>query len=42
MYTEKFYDFVRTYDAWRCPSCGEVIDPTILVNRSRSQDRFLV
>ncbi|RLB72805.1 MAG: hypothetical protein DRH07_03525 [Deltaproteobacteria bacterium] len=36
MYTEKYYDFVREFDAWKCSACGEVIDPVILVNRSRN------
>lgn len=35
MHTEKYYDFVRSYDAWRCTSCGEVVDQTILMNRGR-------
>lgn len=37
MFAEKYYDFVRTYDAWKCCACGEVIDPTILANRVRQQ-----
>jgi len=35
MYTEKCYDFVRAFDAWKCSACGEVIDPVILSNRIR-------
>jgi uncharacterized protein (DUF983 family) len=35
MYTEKYYDFVRTFDAWKCSCCGEVIDPVILANRAQ-------
>lgn len=35
MYAEKYYDFVREFDAWKCSVCGEVIDPIILANRSR-------
>lgn len=41
MFTEKFYDFVRSFDAWKCTCCGEVIDPTILANRARNQSLFL-
>jgi len=41
MFTEKFYDFVRTFDAWKCTCCGEVIDPTILTNRARNFRLFL-
>ena len=25
MFAEKYYDFVRTFDAWKCCACGEVI-----------------
>ena len=38
MYTERYYDFVRTFDAWKCPACGEVVDPTILANRARNNN----
>ncbi len=38
MYTEKYYDFVRAFDAWKCCACGEVIDPVILANRARGND----
>jgi len=41
MYAEKFYDFVRAFDAWKCTCCGEVIDPTILANRARNHKVFL-
>ena len=41
MYAEKYYDFVRTFDAWKCCACGEVLDPTILANRARNQNLFL-
>jgi len=36
MHAETYYNFVRSYDAWKCTSCGEVIDQTILVNRERT------
>lgn len=36
MYTEKYYDFVRSFEAWKCISCGEVLDSTILSNRARN------
>lgn len=35
MHSETYYNFVRSYDAWKCTSCGEMIDQTILVNRDR-------
>jgi NAD-dependent SIR2 family protein deacetylase len=41
MYSEKLYDFVRSFEAWKCCSCGEVLDPTILANRARNQNLFL-
>ncbi|MFO7982779.1 MAG: hypothetical protein R6V08_04930 [Desulfuromonadales bacterium] len=41
MYSEKNYDFVRAFDAWKCCSCGEMIDQTILANRARRNDVFL-
>jgi len=41
MFAEKFYDFVRSFDAWKCTCCGEVIDPTILANRARNNNLFL-
>ncbi len=41
MFSEKFYDFVRSFDAWKCTCCGEVLDPTILTNRARNHNLFL-
>lgn len=41
MYAEKYYDFVRVFDAWKCSACGEIIDHTILANRARSRNLFL-
>lgn len=41
MFAEKFYDFVRSFDAWKCTCCGEVIDSTILSNRARSNSHLL-
>jgi transposase-like protein len=41
MFSERYYDFVRSFDAWKCTCCGEVIDPTILSNRARNVDLFL-
>ncbi|GAM10739.1 MAG: hypothetical protein GJT30_00290 [Geobacter sp.] len=41
MFNEKFYDYVRSFDAWKCTCCGEVLDPTILTNRARSHNHFL-
>ncbi len=41
MFAEKFYDFVRSFEAWKCTCCGEVLDTTILANRARSSNTFL-
>jgi hypothetical protein len=41
MFAEKFYDFVRSYDAWKCCSCGEMLDPTIVANRVRNQYLYI-
>lgn len=41
MYAEKFHDFVRTYDAWKCICCGEMLDPTIAANRARNRQVHL-
>lgn len=35
MFSEKYYDYVRSYYAWKCTGCGELLDPTILSNRAR-------
>jgi hypothetical protein len=36
MFAEKYYDFVRSFDAWKCTCCGELLDSTIIANRSRN------
>ncbi len=41
MHTEKLYDFVRSFEAWKCTNCGEMIDPTILSNRARNHNFFI-
>jgi hypothetical protein len=41
MYSEKFYDFVRSFDAWKCASCGDLVDAVILTNRANSRSLFL-
>ena len=41
MYGERYYDFVKSFDAWKCTCCGEVIDSTIAANRARRQSLFL-
>ena len=41
MHAEKCYDFVRSFDAWKCCLCGELIDPIILSNRARTQNLFM-
>lgn len=41
MSEEKFYDFVRSFDAWKCICCGELFDSIILENRARSNNVHL-
>lgn len=41
MYSEKCYDFVRSFDAWKCSGCGEMIDEVILSNRAKNRNLFL-
>ena len=41
MFAETYYDFVRSFDAWKCTSCGELLDPTILANRAWSNNTHL-
>jgi hypothetical protein len=41
MYTEKFYDVVRSFDALKCVCCGEMLDPTIVSNRARNNNLHL-
>jgi NAD-dependent SIR2 family protein deacetylase len=41
MSAERYYDFVRAFDAWKCHACGEVLDPTIMANRARNNNVFL-
>ncbi len=41
MFTEKFHDYVRVFDAWKCVCCGEIIDSTIVANRARSNNAHL-
>lgn len=41
MFAEKYYDFVRSFDAWKCSCCGDVVDSTILQNRARCSSSFL-
>jgi transposase-like protein len=36
MFAETYYDFVRSFDAWKCTCCGELLDSTILANRARN------
>lgn len=36
MSAEKYYDFVRSFDAWKCHCCGELVDSVIMMNRARS------
>jgi len=33
---EKFYALQGVYSGWRCIFCGEIVDQTILENRSKS------
>lgn len=41
MYAEKFYDYVRPFDAWKCFCCGEITDSTIVSNRARNMNLHL-
>ncbi len=41
MFAEKYYDFVRSFYAWKCTCCGEVLDSTILSNRARNRNVYL-
>ena len=41
MSSEKYYDFVRAFDAWKCCACGELVDPTILANRARNYSLYI-
>ncbi|MCM0083763.1 hypothetical protein L4X63_19425 [Geomonas sp. Red32] len=36
MFAEKYYDFVRSFEAWKCVCCGEMVDTTIVANRKKS------
>ncbi|MBW2187628.1 MAG: hypothetical protein JRG71_14940 [Deltaproteobacteria bacterium] len=47
MYVEKYFDFVRSFEAWKCSCCGEILkcsccgeilDATIVANRARNQN----
>jgi uncharacterized Zn finger protein len=35
MYSQRYIHFVKSFDAWKCVNCGEVIDQVILTNRTR-------
>ena len=41
MFSEKFYGFVRSFDAWKCTCCGEILDTTILANRAKNLNSLL-
>lgn len=41
MYTEKYFDYVRSYQGWKCSCCGEMLDATIIANRARNQNHYL-
>jgi hypothetical protein len=41
MSQERYYDFVRSFDAWKCISCGEILDPAIVANRVRNLNTLL-
>jgi hypothetical protein len=41
MHSEKYYDFVRSFDAWKCTGCGEIVDEVILSNRARNHSVFI-
>lgn len=41
MYSEKYFDFVRSFEAWKCSCCGELLDSTIVSNRARNHNHYL-
>lgn len=41
MYLELYFDFVRSFEAWRCSQCGELLDATIISNRARNRKHQL-
>jgi transposase-like protein len=41
MFSEKYFDYVRSFYAWKCTGCGELLDTTILSNRARRNDFFI-
>lgn len=41
MYTERYFDYVRSYMGWKCSCCGEMLDPTIIANRARNHNLYL-
>ena len=41
MFAVKYYDFVRSFEAWKCTCCGELLDTTILVIRANSKNTIL-
>lgn len=41
MYAEVNFDFVRSFEAWKCCCCGELLDSTIIANRARSHNHIL-
>ncbi len=41
MYLEKYFDYVRSFDAWKCSRCGEIIDATIASNRARNRNQHV-
>lgn len=41
MAAERYYDFVRSFDAWKCVYCGEVVDSIIVANRARNNNMHI-
>jgi len=41
MYLEQYVDFVRSFEAWKCSRCGELLDQTIVANRAKNQNQHV-
>ncbi len=38
MVAEKFYLWHEYFSGWRCVTCGEIVDPVIMENRTKPRD----
>jgi len=41
MFAERYFDYIRSFEAWKCTCCGEILDPTIVINRARNLNSLL-